>query len=113
MRKITRRGFISGAVGGALLGGLLSRVCAGVEAKKLNVLFIAVDDLRPQLGCYGQRQIKSPNIDRPAGQRGAAGSGPDNGLVRSPCCARAAPTIILGQDARYLRGSVGRVFGLG
>lgn len=68
MRKITRRGFISGAVGGALLGGLLSRVCAGVEAKKLNVLFIAVDDLRPQLGCYGQRQIKSPNIDRLAGE---------------------------------------------
>jgi len=37
-------------------------------SRKMNVLFIAVDDLRPQLGCYGQNQIISPNIDRLAGQ---------------------------------------------
>ncbi len=29
-----------------------------------NILFIAVDDLRPELGCYGKDHIKSPNIDR-------------------------------------------------
>lgn len=32
-----------------------------------NVLFISVDDLRPELGCYGNPHIKTPNIDRFAG----------------------------------------------
>src|SRR4051794_5560324 len=32
-------------------------------AQRMNILFIAVDDLRPELGCYGHPQIKSPNID--------------------------------------------------
>jgi arylsulfatase A-like enzyme len=35
----------------------------GGEAAPPNVLFIAVDDMRPELGCYGTRAL-TPNIDR-------------------------------------------------
>lgn len=45
----------------ALLATLLA---PGAETKPPNVLFIAVDDLRPELGCYGNAVIKTPNFDR-------------------------------------------------
>jgi arylsulfatase A-like enzyme len=40
--------------------------CAGVSAQtaRRNVLLIIADDLRPQLGAYGDRQVKSPQLDR-------------------------------------------------
>ena len=34
------------------------------EPMKPNILFIPVDDLRPDLGCYGNTTMLSPQIDR-------------------------------------------------
>jgi len=34
------------------------------KQKQPNILFIAVDDLRPELGCYENSHVLSPNIDR-------------------------------------------------
>ncbi len=31
--------------------------------KHPDIVMIAIDDLRPMLGCYGDQRIKSPNID--------------------------------------------------
>jgi len=57
------------------LGAALGARLAGVDAvgrmvsaaagagRPMNVLFIAVDDLRPQLECYGQKQMITPHID--------------------------------------------------
>ena len=49
---------------------LLLMGCSPQEGskKRYNVLFIAVDDLRPELGCYGKDYISSPNIDRLASE---------------------------------------------
>lgn len=52
----------------AILPALLVPLLLHAADKKLNVLFLIADDLRPDLGCYGARQIQSPNIDRLAAQ---------------------------------------------
>jgi arylsulfatase A-like enzyme len=70
----TRRQFLRGAGLGAASMALSScalnpfrrarRLRDRVRTKPLNVLLICVDDLRPQLGCFGHREMISPNIDR-------------------------------------------------
>ena len=42
----------------------LCPLLSAFSAQPLNVLFIAVDDLRPDIGCYGVKHAKTPNIDR-------------------------------------------------
>jgi iduronate 2-sulfatase len=50
------------AVAAALaLGALLTPVAS---SERPNVLLIVSDDLRPQLGCYGDPVVKTPHLDR-------------------------------------------------
>ena len=53
-----------------LLLSLFSLSGKGVSKKsdRPNILFLAIDDLRPDLGIYGNRIVQTPNIDRLASQ---------------------------------------------
>ena len=70
-RHFTRRDFLSTGLkagAAAFTAGILPKRCVEADSP-YNVLFIAIDDLRPLLGCYGYPEIHSPHIDRLA-QRG-------------------------------------------
>ena len=57
-----------------------------------NILFIAVDDLRPELGVYGNKIIKSPNIDKIAND----GSFFKRHYVQVPTCGASRYSLMTG-----------------
>jgi arylsulfatase A-like enzyme len=59
-----------------------------------NILFIVVDDLGyGELGCYGGREIPTPNIDAIA----ASGARFQNGCVTAPFCAASRAALLTGR----------------
>ena len=48
--------------------GLSLHIGSLIADQPPNILFIAIDDLRPELGCYGSSIAKSPNLDRLASE---------------------------------------------
>jgi arylsulfatase A-like enzyme len=57
-----------------------------------NILFICIDDLRPELGCYGNDYIQSPNIDKLA-ETGAIFT---NHYVQVPTCGASRFSLLTG-----------------
>ena len=57
-----------------------------------NIIFISVDDLRPQLNCYGKNQIISPNIDDLASESYTY----ENAVCNFPVCGASRASVLTG-----------------
>lgn len=89
-----------------LLAITFSLAIAGAvhAAERPNVLLICVDDLRPELNCYGVDYIQSPNID----QLAASGRLFQRHYVQAPTCGASRFTLLTG---RYGSAGNGALFG--
>jgi len=97
MTAISRRNFLKAAGVGAAAFALQG--CASASARsstaktKPNIVYILADDLGyAEVGCYGQKKIKTPNIDKLA----AAGMKFTQHYSGNPVCAPSRCTLMTG-----------------
>lgn len=81
-------------LGSVLAASTLAGPVAGETsgAKKPNVLFVAVDDLRPEINCYGRSHMVTPHLDRLA-QGGALF---ERAYCQAPVCAASRCSLLSG-----------------
>ena len=97
-----RRQFMAKTAGALAAVGMLDRISfAGSNAAKPNILLIMTDEHRHDcLGCFGNEQVKTPNIDRlaPDGVRY------DNTYCTYPVCTPSRYSLISGEYVHQHRG---------
>ena len=73
--------------------GFCFAALSAAETKPLNVLFIAVDDLRPEINASGSKLIKTPNLDRIA----ARGTTFDRAYCQQAVCSPSRSSLMTGR----------------
>lgn len=76
-----------------LVGSFVAQTVGAEPSGRYNVLLIAVDDLRPTLGCYGAHQIQSPHLDALA----AGGTLFERAYVMQAVCAPSRTCLLTGR----------------
>ncbi len=71
---------------------LLTSAITITASERMNVLFIAVDDLRPELGCFDVNRAITPSIDRLA----ASGVLFENAYCQVPVCGASRSSLLSG-----------------
>ena len=77
----------------------LTAAAHAADARKLNILFVAVDDLKPTLGCYGDTLAKTPQIDRLA----ARGTRFERAYCMQAVCAPSRNAVLTGLRPETLK----------
>jgi iduronate 2-sulfatase len=72
---------------------VIGSAVSAAAPQRLNVLFITVDDLRPQLGCYGHGEMVTPSLDRLAQQ----GRRFNQHYAQVPTCGASRLALLTGQ----------------
>ncbi len=75
-----------------ILSGLLLSGCS-LDARQPNILFICVDDLRPELASFGAEYVHSPHMDRLASE----GRPFNRHYVQAPTCGASRYALLTGQ----------------
>lgn len=117
MKSLSRRDFLILTAGGAAAMVIPSGGCenelarhSNAAAKRLNIIYILADDLGyGDLGCYGQKDIKTGNIDRMA-QEGMRFT---QHYAGSTVCAPSRCALMTGQHTGHatVRGNSGKIEG--
>lgn len=92
-----------------LLGLMLIIGCNSEEkSNRPNVLFISIDDLRPELGAYGNQVVQTPNLDKLASE----GTVFKNHFVQVPTCGASRYALMTGMRPKSTSHLTNEIFNL-
>ena len=119
MKNLNRREFLSFVAAGSVAAAMPMAGCKSkpekrrpISAKLPNIIFIMADDMGyGDLGCYGQKKIKTPSID----QLAAEGTRFTQCYAGSTVCAPSRSVLMTGRHTGHtrVRGNFGKVGGVG